>query len=123
MTIVGLNHVSITVRDLAASLAFYEGLLGLSKAERPAMRVDGAWLTVGHSQIHLIVGDESLGDTGRPPAATNPAGPHTALTVADFDATVNMLTAAGLEPVRGSGSRRQCWVQDPDGYVVELIAG
>jgi catechol 2,3-dioxygenase-like lactoylglutathione lyase family enzyme len=122
MTIVGLNHVSITVRDLDASLAFYEGLLGLARAERPALRVDGAWLTIGHSQIHLIAADDTFGDTGRPPAGTNPAAPHTALTVADFDATVEMLTAAGLKPVRSSGGRQQCWVQDPDGYVVEFIA-
>jgi catechol 2,3-dioxygenase-like lactoylglutathione lyase family enzyme len=76
-----LHHASFSVRDLAASLAFYEGVLGLTRLPRPEMRVEGVWLGVGSGQIHLITYDDELGDVGRPPARTNPAAQHVALRV------------------------------------------
>lgn len=116
-----LDHISLTVRDLDRSLTFYEGLLGLERLPRPEMGVAGVWLGIGASQVHLIVHDESRGDIGSTPSAVNPAGPHLAMAVADYDATVALLEQAGLTVV-GIGSRRaQCWVQDPDGYVIEFI--
>jgi glyoxylase I family protein len=114
-----LHHASFSVRDLAASLAFYEGVLGLTRLPRPEMRVEGVWLGVGSGQIHLITYDDELGDVGRPPARTNPAAQHVALRVADQAATVAWLEQHGLDVVQGRG---QCWVQDPDGHVIEFIA-
>jgi catechol 2,3-dioxygenase-like lactoylglutathione lyase family enzyme len=116
-----LDHISLTVRDLDRSLAFYEGLLGLERLPRPEMSVAGVWLSIGSAQVHLIVHDESRGNVGTTPTAVNPAAPHLAMAVADYDTTVTVLEEAGLTVV-GIGSRRgQCWVQDPDGYVIEFI--
>lgn len=51
---------------------------------------------------------------------------HVAITAEDLDATLQRLAELGIEPekppyqVREGGSRI-CFVQDPDGYRVELI--
>jgi catechol 2,3-dioxygenase-like lactoylglutathione lyase family enzyme len=116
-----VNHVSLTVTDLDRSLAFWSGILGLEPLPRPALGVDGAWLGVGSSAVHLIVLSEGRTDVGATPRTINPAAPHVALTVADYDDTVAQLRAAGLELVETNAARGQCWVQDPDGYIIEFI--
>jgi len=51
---------------------------------------------------------------------------HIALAVDDLDATLERLAGQGIEPERApyrvrEGGSRLCFVQDPDGYRVELI--
>jgi lactoylglutathione lyase len=51
---------------------------------------------------------------------------HIALSVDNLDATLERLKAQGIEPEREpyrirEGGSRLCFVQDPDGYRVELI--
>jgi lactoylglutathione lyase len=51
---------------------------------------------------------------------------HVALAVDDLDATLEQLAAHGIEPEREpyrvrEGGSRLCFVQDPDGYRIELI--
>ncbi len=41
MSIIGIHHASVRVRDLKASATFYEKLLGLSPCERPGKPFDG----------------------------------------------------------------------------------
>jgi glyoxylase I family protein len=115
------HHVSLCVDDLDRSLGFWSGVLGLEKIPRPDLNVEGAWLGVGDTQVHLIVFDESRGDVGTRPGSVNAAAPHVAFAVADYAATVEHLRGAGLEVVEAGPKRGQCWVQDPDGYVVEFI--
>jgi glyoxylase I family protein len=115
------HHVSLCVDDLDRSLGFWSGVLGLEKIPRPALSVEGAWLGVGDTQVHLIVFDESRGDVGTRPGSVNAAAPHIAFAVADYAATVEHLQNAGLEVVEAGAKRGQCWVQDPDGYVIEFI--
>jgi glyoxylase I family protein len=114
------HHTSLCVKDLDQSLAFWTGVLGLEQIPRPAMGVEGCWLGLGDTQVHLIVFDDRRSDVGTRPGSINPAAPHVAFAVADHDATVAHLRDAGLK-VMEAGSRSQCWVQDPDGYVVEFI--
>lgn len=117
-----LHHVSLNVRDLDRSLEFYTGVLGLETIPRPSLRVRGAWLGVGSGQIHLIAFDEAQGDVGTTPGCINSSAPHVALAVADYPATIAHLRAAGVEVVEAGHERTQCWVQDPDGYVLEFTA-
>jgi glyoxylase I family protein len=108
----GVHHVSINVSDVGAALDFYVGRLGLQqRADRPDFGFGGAWLDAGSQQVHLIEADPPPG-----------RGQHFALAVADLDAAVAELRAAGVEvsdpaPV---GSSRQSFCRDPSGNSVEL---
>jgi catechol 2,3-dioxygenase-like lactoylglutathione lyase family enzyme len=115
------HHVSLSVRDLDRSLAFWSGVVGLEQIPRPDMGVQGVWLGVGETQLHLIVYDESRGDVGAQPTSVNAAAPHVAFAVDDYERTVAHLRDAGLDVAEAGARRGQCWVQDPDGYVVEFI--
>ncbi len=112
MQALGVHHVSINVDDVDAALAFYVEALGMApRADRPDFRFGGAWLDVGQQQVHLIEAPLP-GDRGQ----------HFALAVADLDATVAELRAAGIEVSDPSpvGTGRQSFVHDPAGNLVEL---
>lgn len=117
----GMSHVSFPVRDLARSLAFYRDLLGFAERPRPDLGVPGAWLRAGDAEVHLIGGVAGL-PLGAPPPVLNPAAPHVAFRIDDYQATVARLRAHDLPVLEAGPSAGQMWVQDPDGYVIELIA-
>ena len=114
-----LAHICFTVRDLDASLDFYEGNLGLTKAfdfiNDQGVRF-GVYLRVGgRSFIELFVGDS--------PAAEGGSYKHFCLEVEDVAAAVTTLRAAGVEvtdAVLGSDNSWQAWLSDPDGNRIEL---
>lgn len=108
----GVHHVSINVTDVAAALAFYVDVLGLTaRTDRPDFGFGGAWLDVGPQQVHLI---EAPGPQDR--------GQHFALQVADLDAAIADLRAAGTTVSDASpvGTGRQAFLHDPSGNLVEL---
>lgn len=50
-----LDHVTILTRDLAASVAFYEQVLGLREGPRPPFGFAGVWIySPAQPLIHLI---------------------------------------------------------------------
>lgn len=104
--------MSINIADAAVSIPFYTDVLGGSvRNDRPDFDIGGAWIDVGHQQVHLIEADV-------PPNL----GQHFALQVADLDETVAELRAVGIDvgdPVT-VGTDRQTFVTDPDGNAVEL---
>lgn len=112
MQVLGVHHVSINVDDVAAAAAFYVERLGLSqRTDRPDFGFGGAWLDVGAEQVHLIEA---------PPPADR--GQHFALQVADLDATIEELRAAGVDVSDASpvGTGRQAFLHDPSGNLIEL---
>jgi catechol 2,3-dioxygenase-like lactoylglutathione lyase family enzyme len=107
-----IHHVSINVSDLDAAVAFYTGVLGGAvRGDRPAMRVEGAWIDLGPQQVHLLVAEVPPG-----------LGQHFAVRVADLDAAVAELRAKGVSVREPSqvGAGRQTFVKDPSGNLVEL---
>jgi catechol 2,3-dioxygenase-like lactoylglutathione lyase family enzyme len=114
-----VHHVSLCVRDLDASLAFYCDLLGLEKIDRPDFGIPGAWLDAGNAQIHLIVAPDHV-DTGRPPEKLSPLANHTSFAIHDYQATVDHLKSHGLEVLETSAEIGQLWVPDPSGHVIEF---
>jgi glyoxylase I family protein len=106
-----LDHVSVPIRDLARSRAFYEDLLGLGQAPRPDLGFPGAWYAAGRAQVHLIQREQPLG-------GIDPTGPHLALEVENLDTVKQTLDARGI-PYLALGSQ-QLWIADPDGNVIEL---
>jgi glyoxylase I family protein len=115
-----MHHVSVLVADLARSLEFYCGLLGLAMSpKRPAMSYAGAWLEVGDAQIHLLVLPSPDPASGRPAHAGRDR--HLALCVTGLDTLREELSARGIPyTVSGSG-RRALFCRDPDGNGVELV--
>jgi catechol 2,3-dioxygenase-like lactoylglutathione lyase family enzyme len=112
VTINGVHHVSINVKNVDEAIDFYTDVIGLTtRADRPDFSFGGAWLDVGGQQIHLIEGDV-------PPAL----GQHFALLVEDLDAVVATLRARGVEVTdpRSSGANRQAFLDDPAGNHLEL---
>ena len=108
-----LHHSSIRVSDVARSVEFYEGLLGLRAIPRPDFGFPGRWYGIGHGQLHLIQGDA-------PGGSLDPSGPHFAIAVEDLDAARRELASAGVETLDPGGS--QLWLRDPDGNVIELTS-
>lgn len=52
-----LNHVSLVVEDVEASISFYRDVLGFYEIRRPeSFHFDGAWLWRYGVSVHLIQG-------------------------------------------------------------------
>jgi len=121
----GIDHAAINVRDLAKSLEFYTGVLGLRVSPREHQKPGiEHFLDCGTSLIGLIQGDpageaHALKDGGL-------GGNHVSFRVAtaDFDAAVDALKAAGVT-VTFSKKRERSWsvyFLDPDGNKLEITA-
>ncbi|MDT3665214.1 FosA family fosfomycin resistance glutathione transferase [Cronobacter dublinensis] len=111
----GLNHLTLAVRDVARSVAFYHTLLGL---RRHAVWDDGAYLSCGDLWLCLSRDDGA----GAPPADYT----HYAFTVseADFPRRVETLTRAGVQTWKTNRSEGDSWYfLDPDGHQLELHVG
>ena len=83
------------------------------------MGIDGAWLTAGSTQVHLIVPPEGA-DVGSAPAKTNPMANHTAFAIDDYDRVRDHFVDNGLEVTEFGKERGQMWVSDPAGNVLEF---
>ncbi len=115
MAIAGLDHITLNVAELEASLGFYVDVLGLRQGHRPPFDSPGAWLYSGDRPIvHLV--------TGRGGGATG-AVDHIALRAEGLAAMVARLAAAGIAheafTVPGMGLK-QIFIRDPDGVRIEL---
>ena len=112
----GLNHLTLSVRDLARSIVFYRDTLGL----RLHARWDrGAYLSAGDLWLCLSL------DTG----ATNGTGgtyTHYAFSISqeDFSAFAARLRAAGVvEWQQNRSAGDSLYFLDPDGHQLEAHAG
>jgi len=117
MPISGMNHFTVLTDDLAATTAFYVGLLGLTEGFRPDFGFPGAWLYAGEQAIlHVIAG------RGVP---ANPRGAidHMAFSARDLRGVVARLAERGiaydLRRVPSTGAW-QLFCTDPSGARVEL---
>lgn len=116
-------HTALWVSDLDETAAFYEDVLGLEYDRR--FTLDGV--------VNYYVGTESGAELQfkYDPTDDEPVEPsgidHVAVTVDDTDAEFERVTAAAdppvvLEPTSIEvADRRVAFIEDPDGYVVELV--
>jgi glyoxylase I family protein len=119
-----LNHVSITVTDVAKAREFYGTVLGLPEIPRPAFNFPGIWYGIGNRlSLHIILNDELV----RPAVEREKIEAryaHFALWTEDADATAARIGELGLpcrDVVSGPTGLRQIFVKDPDGNMVEFI--
>ena len=119
-----LNHVSITVTDVAKARDFYTGVLGMQEIPRPAFDFPGIWYSLGGGlSLHIILNDQLV----RPAVEREKIVAryaHFALWTEDCDETAARIEALGLpcrDVVSGPTGLRQVFVKDPDGNMVEFI--
>lgn len=112
----GLNHLTLAVTDLAASLDFYSRLLNFRLC---ASWDGGAYLSLGELWLCLSL------DSGR--AQGNGAGyTHYAFTIGqpDFDEFRRRLQAAGVKEWKLNRSEGDSfYFLDPDGHQLEAHVG
>jgi catechol 2,3-dioxygenase-like lactoylglutathione lyase family enzyme len=143
LTILGLDHISVTTGDIARSLAFYRDVLGLpvravgelsgEEVERitglPGARLLSADLDLGRGQVLELL--EYVGsEEGEALALERPGSGHIGLMVDDVDRLHGALVGAGI-PVKSAPVEltepgdwfgvRCMTVLDPDGVAVELV--
>ena len=120
-------HTMLRITDPERSRAFYEALGFEFRRELPIVR--GGGLEATNYFFGLPGQEEELELTfnrdGRAYELGTAYG-HVAIGVEDLDGTLGRLGKQGIAPERPpysirEGGSRLCFVQDPDGYRVELI--
>jgi methylmalonyl-CoA epimerase len=94
-----IDHVGVAVEDVDASLALYTGALRLELQHREVVEeqgVDAALLGVGDGHVELLAPLGPDTPIGRYLAKRGPGLHHVAYAVADIDAALENLRAAGL---------------------------
>jgi len=121
MKMTALDHIVLSVNDVAVTCRFYEHVLGMaSREERP-----GKWSL--HFGAHKI----SLQDARARPAIARDTVPGSGnfclLTEMPIDAVVMHLQRHGIEIIDGPGQRAgatgpiiSVYFKDPDGNLVEV---
>lgn len=123
MTITGLNHAVLWVRDARASAAFYQDALGFEVVEAdPAGRA--IFLRAGGSDNHHDLGLFSVGE--RPgPVPHAPGLYHLAWQVATIDdlaaAAVELTERDSLVGATDHGVSKSLYAKDPDGIEFEVM--
>ena len=111
-----LDHITLRSTDLARTLRFYQGLLGLDAGPRPAFDVPGSWLYVGGRPALHIVERPVEGHGGAIDHFAFEARGRTELTARLDNAGVTFELIALPD-----GSALQMFLRDPDGARVELV--
>lgn len=119
------DHTAVHVRDLEKSAGFYEKVIGLERMPDPFKDGQHVWFRTGpHQQLHVIGGATA--------ASQQEIGVHFAFRVAslaDFTANLDRMHVKygsydGKEKItlRPDGVK-QIYLQDPDGYWIEVNDG
>jgi lactoylglutathione lyase len=120
---VQLIHTCYRITNPERSVAFYEAL-GFEKRRQLPIRDEAVNIFMG------LPGDgdrlELTHNFGVDSYDVGTGYGHIAVTVGDLDETLSNLSDQGIDPERppytvSEGGSRLCFVQDPDGYRIELI--
>ncbi|VTU28691.1 Lactoylglutathione lyase [Variovorax sp. PBS-H4] len=123
-----LLHVMLRVRNLARSMDFYIGALGLRMLRRqdyPSGRFTLVFLGYGEEAAHTVLELTHNWDQDEPYELGTGYG-HIALAVNDVHAACGELAEAGVKITRPPGPMKHsdtlmAFIEDPDGYRIELI--
>ena len=130
MKVLKLDHVGIAVEDLDASLAVYEGILGMKlhgTEEVAEQKVKTAFLPLGDTEVELLATTDPEGPIGKFIAAKGQGVQHLAFRVEDIDAALAELKQKGVRlideaPRYGAGGARIAFIHPKatNGVLVEL---
>jgi catechol 2,3-dioxygenase-like lactoylglutathione lyase family enzyme len=128
IAVAGFDHIVLRIRDKAAMLAFYEGVLGLVvDRDRPELGL--THVRLGAQMLDLVTVDGVIGRLGGAgPGAEGRNLDHFAIQVSPFDeAAIRAHLAAHDVPIVEEGERYgatgdgySLYVRDPEGNTVEL---
>jgi len=118
-----INHVAVYVVDLQKSGHFYMDILGLDSIPEPFHDGKHIWLRIGQGvSMHIIQGADAKKEYYK--------NNHTCFSVASVPAFTDILKKESIpwEDVNGKKMNittrvdgvKQIWLQDPDGYWVEV---
>ena len=118
-----INHLALYVFDLAKSATFYKEVLQLPEIPEPFKDGRHVWLRLGpHAQLHLIQGAKSVVERDK--------NTHLAFHVKDMQKFAAHLNQLDVRYGSWQGEDRkttprpdgitQVYMQDPDGYWVEV---
>ncbi len=121
-------HTMIRVKDMDRSLDFYTRLMGMKLLRRkdyPEGRFSLAFVGYGAEINHAVIELTHNWDQDKPYELDGGYG-HIAIAVDDIYATCADLKAKGANIIREAGPMKNdtlhlAFVQDPDGYKIELI--
>ncbi|HEY5053053.1 MAG TPA: methylmalonyl-CoA epimerase [Solirubrobacterales bacterium] len=109
-----IDHIGVAVEDIDAALAFYQQSFDMEPTHRETVEsqgVEAALLDVGDGHVELLapLGPDTA--VGKFLARKGPGLHHVAYAVSDIEATLEQLSAAGLElidatPRAGIGDSR-----------------
>ena len=120
-------HTMLRVRDLDASVKFYTGFLGMKELRRhevPAGEYTLVFVGYGDETSHTVL--ELTYNWGKTDYEIGTAFGHLALGVPDIYATCDRLRQEGVKIAREPGPVKFgttviAFIEDPDGYKIELI--
>lgn len=118
-----LNHQALFVMDLKKAADFYKNIIGLPQIEEPFKIGKHVWLKTGpHTSLHLILGSASKKEYYK--------NHHICFSVPSLEVFIEKLTKNNLDWEDAGGKKRsvttrpdgirQLWLQDPDGYWLEI---
>jgi catechol 2,3-dioxygenase-like lactoylglutathione lyase family enzyme len=115
--VTGFHHYTFLVRDLDRAAAFYDGVLGLVRKQRPNFASRGIWYDVAGLELHLI-------ESSQVPDCHEG---HPALEVTDLRAAVAACIASGARLqqdvfLREHDGSFSAFVRDPDDNLIELCS-
>jgi len=121
-------HTMLRVRDLDRSVAFYTGLMGmkeLRRSEVPGGRYTLCFVGYGDEASSSVIELTYNWDQAEPYEVGSGFG-HLAVGMPDVYAACERLKAAGAKITRDAGPVQHgttviAFVEDPDGYKVELV--
>ncbi|MFY0624986.1 MAG: VOC family protein [Reichenbachiella sp.] len=120
------DHYAINVADLNRSVAFYQKYFFVEEIEDGTKKENIRWFSLGNNQeLHIIMVSNL--------DIKIPKGVHMALTIGDLDKYITFLEMHKTEYFNWPGDRmrvstrpdnvRQIYIQDPDGYWIEINNG
>lgn len=121
-------HTMLRVRDLDASIKFYRDLLGMTvlrQHEYPDGKFTLAFVGYGGEDDHTVLELTYNWDQDKPYDIGNAYG-HIAIGVPEIYKACDELKAGGVKITRPPGPMKHgttviAFVEDPDGYKIELI--
>ena len=121
-------HTMLRVRDLDRSVAFYSGLMGmkeLRRSEVPGGRYTLCFVGYGDEASSSVIELTYNWDQAEPYEVGSGFG-HLAVGMPDVHAACERMKAAGAKITREAGPVKHgttviAFVEDPDGYKVELV--